>query len=176
MSKLVVRALRCIEETDEVGNDDVYMVIFRGSFNLPPDVKVVGGKDTVWGDMHTGKLVVKDVVLDEPYHVENIYVAVLFEQDSGKDILKGNAWSKVVQFWAENWSKFPGVKGSEQVAIGSLIVGGIIGGNVGEAIHIDDEFLGARRIPPIFMNDGLGTPLLFEGDGGRYRARFVKRP
>jgi hypothetical protein len=94
MSKLVVRALRCVEETNEIGSDDAYMVVFRGSFNLPPDVKVVGGKNTAWGNMSTGKLVVKDMVLDEPYKAENAYVAALLEQDSSRDILTDGAWAK----------------------------------------------------------------------------------
>jgi hypothetical protein len=167
MSKLVVRALRCVEETDEVGNDDVYMVIFRGSFSLPPDVKVVGGKDTVWGDMYTSKLVVHDVVLDDPYHAENVYVAALFEQDWNKDILTGGTWGKVAELWAQNWLKFPGPKGSEQCALAALVWGGAID---------NDEFLGVRRILPILKDGGKGTLVIFEGDGGKYRVRFVKRP
>lgn len=167
MPKLVCNALRCVEETNEAGSDDAYMVVFRGSFNQPPDVKVVGGKNTIWGNMATGKLVVKDMVLDDPYHAENAYVVALLEQDVNRDILTGGAWGKVADFWANNWIKFSGAAGREMCAVTALVLGGGLD---------NDEFLGAKSIPQIFTDGGTGTLLIFEGDGGKYRARFVRRP
>ena len=35
MSSLVIDAVRCREETDEIGSDDVYVVVFRGDPKAP---------------------------------------------------------------------------------------------------------------------------------------------
>jgi hypothetical protein len=100
MAKLVVSALRCVEETDENDNDDPYMVVFRGSFNLPPDVKVVEGKNTPWAGMSTGELASVDMILDDPYRSENAYVIALLEQDHNRDIKTENGLAKAIDFWA----------------------------------------------------------------------------
>jgi hypothetical protein len=165
MSKLVVRKMDCLEETDEIGSDDVYMAVFRGSFTLPPNVKVVGGKDTAWGDMSTGKSVLKDVVLEDTYQPENVYVAALIEQDVNRDLLVGSAWAKVMEFWANNWTKFAGNLGYETCAMTALLLFGLD----------NDEFLGVKRIPAISAAGGIGVPLEFSADGGTYKARIVKR-
>lgn len=168
MSKLVVSGLRCVETTSGAGNDQIYMIVFRGSFNLGPDVKVIGGKNTPWGDMGTGKLVEKDMILDDIYHSENAYVVVLLEQDDNRDIMTGNTWSKVLEFWANHWTKFTGTFGREMCALTALLIGGAVD---------DDDLIGkAQSIPQIFKEGGAGVLLKFEGDGGRYRVRFVMRP
>ncbi len=166
MSKLVARALKCYEETDEAGSDDVYMVVFRGSFNIPSNVMVVGGKDTSWGNMVTGKAVVKDMVLDDSYSTENAYVIALLEQDDNRDILTDGAWGTIAEFWANQWHYFPNNAGREACASVALnMFGGVD----------NDELLGVRSISQIFANDGPGIVLDFKGDGGHYRARVVKR-
>lgn len=167
MSKLVVRALRCEEETDEAGSDDIYMAVFRGSFTLPPNVKVVGGKNTIWANMTSGKLVLKDMALEDTYHQGDVYVAALFDQDSNLDLLLDNTLAKVIEYWAKYWTLFPGAAGHEMCATSALIVGGALGGN--------DEFLGVRNISPIYTVGGIGQLLTFSGDGGSYRARAVLR-
>jgi hypothetical protein len=97
MSKLVVSGLRCLETTDGFGNDQIYMIIFRGSINPLADVKVIGGKDTPWADMGTDKehnLVAKDILVDDNYHTENTYIAAMLEQDVNIDILQELIWPK----------------------------------------------------------------------------------
>ena len=166
MAKLVIRALRCVEETDEIGSDDVYMAIFRGSFTLPPNVKVVGGKGTMWADMTSGKLVTKDMVIEDTYQQGNVYVAALIEQDVNKDLLVGNALAKVTEFWANNWTKFSGAGGHENCAtIALLFTGGLD----------NDELLGARNITRIYTAGGVGQLLEYSADGGYYRARAAMR-
>ena len=105
MSRLVIRALRCVEETDEIGTDDVYMALFRGSFTLPPTILVKGGKGSPWSDMESGSLRTVDMVLDDNYHKENVYVAALIEQDKGLDLADGSMWAAATEFWVNNWTR-----------------------------------------------------------------------
>jgi len=114
--------------------------------------------------METGKLVTQDVVLDDSYNPGNVYVVAMLEQDQNRDILTGNSWSKVLEFWANHWMKsFPG---REMTALMALAFGGGLD---------TDEYLGATELPHILPSQGLGKLVVFAGDGGRYRARFVIR-
>src|SRR5262245_36569983 len=101
MAKLVVRALRCVVETDEIGSDDPYMIVFRGSFTSPPDVKIVGGKGSPWADMTSGTLRMVDVLIDDSYSPGNVYVVAMLEQDWAKDILTDGSWGLVAELWAK---------------------------------------------------------------------------
>ena len=54
MSSLVIDAVRCREETDEIGSDDVYVVVFRGDPKAPFGSNVgVHGPGSVWSDFDT---------------------------------------------------------------------------------------------------------------------------
>src|SRR4051794_13018912 len=57
MTNLVVDAIRCVEETDEVGSDDVYIVIFRGDPKPPFSSNLgVHGPGSFWRDLDSGDL------------------------------------------------------------------------------------------------------------------------
>ncbi len=166
MSTLKIRALRCVEETDEWGPDDVYMGLFRGSFTLPPDLKVVGGKGTKWANMSSGDLRIEDMTLETNYHPENVYVATLIEQDSGKDLAEGANWAGALEYWANHWAQLAGSPILASAAWLALLLGGGVE---------NDEVLGAQAIAPIFKTGGIGQLLEYQGDGGYYRARAVLR-
>lgn len=166
MSKLVVSRLKCIDTTSGLGNDQVYMVILRGSFTAPPDMVVQGGKNSVWGDMGDGKLVVNDMVFDSNYSPNNVYVAILLEQDgSSRDVLVGDTGARIIEFWANYWHKGTGSSYHESVALMAVMFFSGIQ---------NDDVIGVREIPQ-FFSDGAFAVRKFAGDGGDYRARFVRR-
>jgi len=175
MSKLVIRALRCVEETDEIGSDDAYIALFRGSFSLPPDLKVVGGNGTPWGNMTSGKLVVHDMVLDDTYQAQNVYVAALIDQDRDNpllpdkkvDLSDGSHWAAALNSWTKFWPAHAGNPSMLQaLAIFALTIGGGLK---------NDTPVDAKVIAPIFKTGGIGQLLIYDGEGGHYRARAVLR-
>jgi hypothetical protein len=165
VSKLVVNALRCVQTTSGIGSDEVYMVIFRGSFNQPPNVMVIPPNEanSPWESMSNGKLVKEDILVDGIYQAENVYVAALVERDVDNNILEN--WSTVTNLWANVWTKVKTNEMWEQVAHLAIVLG--LG---------NDDLIGRPKIiPHIYTDGGTGTLVVFKGDGGTYRARFAKR-
>jgi len=86
MASLVVDAIRCITETDEIGSDDVYLVTFRGNTTAPFNSNVgVRGPGSLWTDFDSGDLEPADVTI-AMFRSDAVYVVMLVEQDNGTDI------------------------------------------------------------------------------------------
>jgi hypothetical protein len=168
MSKLVVRKLACVDKSNEIGSNDVYMAVFRGSFTLPPNIYVIGGTGTVWANLSTGDIREYDMILENIYQPENIQVIVLMEQDVNKDLLVfSEDLAKATEYWANNWMKFSSAPGYEACAITALAIADPIW---------NDDILGTRYIPPIHTLNGTGVLLEFKSDDSEYRIRVVTRP
>src|SRR5688572_20129238 len=90
MSKVVVDWLFCIEETDELGDDDVYLMLFRGQIPASGGIEsstefTVTGPSTFWDDMSTFDLRKKDVEV-AAFDSQSVYVAQLIERDNSRDV------------------------------------------------------------------------------------------
>jgi hypothetical protein len=86
MAQLLVDAVRCVEETDEIGSDDVYLMIFRGETIKPFNSNVgVHGPEGFWGDFDTGQLRNTDVAVAK-FFSTSAYVVMLVEEDHARDI------------------------------------------------------------------------------------------
>jgi hypothetical protein len=86
MASLVIDAIRCVTETDELGSDDVYVVTFRGNTTKPFDSNVgVHGPGSLWTDFDSGDLEGTDVTI-AMFRSDAVYVVMLVEQDNGTDI------------------------------------------------------------------------------------------
>ena len=83
---LFVDSIKVVEESDEVGDDDVYIIIFRGEC-VPPFASNVGviGPGPHWTDTSTGDFRGADVGLAAATP-NSVYAVMLVEKDNGRDI------------------------------------------------------------------------------------------
>lgn len=84
---LVVDKIKCVEESDEIGSDSCYIVVFRGNTNSPFNTGVASvGPGSAWDDFDTGETAHKDVSIAQT-NANAVYAVMLVEKDHGKDIL-----------------------------------------------------------------------------------------
>jgi hypothetical protein len=93
---LVVDQIKCVEESDEAGADDIYLIVFQGRTVAPftSGLNVVG-PGSAWKDFNTGDPAHKTDVRVASTNSDGVYVVMMVEEDSSKDIA-GNA---VVGAW-----------------------------------------------------------------------------
>lgn len=83
---LTVDAIKCVEESDEVGADDVYLVVFQGRTVLPFASTLSSiGPGRTWQDFDTGETHSADVRV-APTNADAVYAVMMIEKDDGKDI------------------------------------------------------------------------------------------
>jgi hypothetical protein len=83
---LVVDKIKCVEESDEVGSDDIYLAVFRGR-TVPPFSTGFNpvGPGTAWSDFDSGETHGTDVTIAQT-QPDAVYAIMMVEQDFGKDI------------------------------------------------------------------------------------------
>jgi hypothetical protein len=94
---LVVDKIKAVEESDEVGADDIYLIAFIGR-TVPPFRSALGsiGPGAAWSDFDTGETHHTDVSTGLFSASDAVYVVMMVEKDKAKDI-SGDA---VVGAWA----------------------------------------------------------------------------
>jgi len=84
MATIFVDQMLCKESSDAA--DDIYMIAFRGNTTPPFDSNVaVKGPGNFWDDFDTGEPWNQDIPI-AMYRPDAVYVVMLVEQDSGRDI------------------------------------------------------------------------------------------
>src|SRR5262245_14228241 len=92
---LVVDKIKCVEESDEVGADDIYLVVFRAFASAPYDSNLVSvGPGAAWSDFDTGETHDTDVTIAQT-RSDAVYAIMMVEKDHGKDI----SGSEVLGVW-----------------------------------------------------------------------------
>lgn len=84
---LIVDKIRCVEESDEVGDDDVYLIMFIGR-TVAPFRSALGsiGPGSAWSGFATGETHNTDVSSGLFTAADSVYVVMMVEKDHGKDI------------------------------------------------------------------------------------------
>ena len=84
---LIVDKIKCVEESDEVGADDIYLIAFIGR-TVPPFRSALGsiGPGSAWSDFDTGETHNTDVDTGLFTASDAVYAVMMVEKDSGKDI------------------------------------------------------------------------------------------
>ncbi len=83
---LVVDRIKCIEESDEVGSDEIYLIVFRGNTTSPFNSGLNAvGPGAPWDDFDTGEASNTDVSLAQS-NSNAVYAIMMVELDDGKDI------------------------------------------------------------------------------------------
>lgn len=190
MSSLVVDAVRCVEETDEVGSDDVYMIIFRGDPKPPFSSNLgVHGPGNFWsnldsGDLRESKLLRffdPDAIPIAQYFSDAVYVIMLVEEDASKDISGSEvigAWKTVCgAAWkgallglrlSGNWPPSAAQLSTAASNVGHAMLG--LASIYMEFPKGDDDVIGKPQ--QIVISPGKTPTHHFKGDGGYYRVRF----
>lgn len=181
MAQLTVDQIWCDEETDEVGSDSVYFVVFRGNTTGDFNSNVgVHGPGLHWDDFDTGEATGHDKAIAQ-YFPESVYVVTLIEKDHGRDI----AGPAVIGAWKAQtgitWKSImvsltlssPGPLSAQQKAgaaqgIRSAMLG--LSSIYNEFPFGDDDMISQPK--QIVIAPGQKPTLTFNGDGGRYRVRF----
>lgn len=84
---LLIDKIKCVEESDEVGADDIYLIMFIGRTVAPfrSALRSVG-PGAAWSDFDTGETHHTDVDSGLFSAPDALYAVMMVEKDSGKDI------------------------------------------------------------------------------------------
>uniref|UniRef100_A0A7C1JK61 Uncharacterized protein n=1 Tax=Caldilinea aerophila TaxID=133453 RepID=A0A7C1JK61_9CHLR len=83
---LVVDKIKCIEESNEIGADDIYLIVFRGRTVAPFESNLASiGPGSAWSDFDTGETHHTDVTIAKT-QADAVYAVMMVEKDMGKDI------------------------------------------------------------------------------------------
>jgi hypothetical protein len=170
MSALQVAKLQCIEETNEIGDDDIYFILGigrRSTASKKGEIKVVG-PGQAWEDLSTGDVRNQDVTIDSAFHAQDFYVITMVERDNGKDIVGSeldnvkNTFGSLWQTWGVSVQGLTDsqIFGKMQNQI-NLVIGGA--GN--------DDLVGSTQLLQK-PSKSSSTTMTFKGDGGKYKVWF----
>ena len=83
---LVVDKITCVEESDEICADDLYLIVFQGR-TVPPFNTGLNsvGPGSAWSDFDTGETHHNDVRVAST-NADAVYAIMMVEKDNGKDI------------------------------------------------------------------------------------------
>jgi hypothetical protein len=196
--RVFIAAVRCVEETDEVGSDKINIGAVKatpfGETNVIDQFTVSSDFDEDEVVNYSGlghKITGWNLVTDQPWPVSYLVTIAMAEKDDG------GFYKFLMELW--NWVKekalaliAAGVGAAVGGALGGIIgaaVGAIVGVLIGWIISLfdnQDDIIGA--IPCTFSlgratksyydwlgltsAEGVKTTLHFKGDGGYYRVRL----
>ena len=172
MTTLTLKEFRCVEETDEVGSDSPYFLVFQGDPTRPgseADLHRVR-RDSWDNEISSGSFRRPNAVVTKDIGSNHLVLCALMEEDNDPDI-GGAAFAGV-----ENWMRtvFDAYRAS-----GTRSAADMAGDLIPEfrraikAYRSNDELVNILRVR--LNADGSGQlPLLnYYGDCGHYRVRFT---
>jgi hypothetical protein len=173
MASLIVDRLRCLEEHDFFGTDDVYVVYFIG--RNPPGASSlhVKGPGSAWGDISSGDVREANVTLDSSYNPANLYMVALVEKDAGRDIEgqeKENVESWVKAMYTAFWASGSASMSNLAIQLKPEMINALEANFNGD----DDTLLGVRWVKPL-TNSGQWRALNYYGDSSHYRIKFLRQ-
>jgi hypothetical protein len=172
MAKLILKEFRCVEETDEIGSDSPYFLVFVGdakSGGAQSDVKLVR-KDSWDNEVDSGELRTPNITVTDGFDLDLVLVA-LIEEDWDPDF--AGVTLAMVKAWMA--SAFNSLASNVSTGIDNTIANLVRD----EFVKVlkqrvsNDEILGVKRLPVEPQSGGLLPLLKFSGDGGSYNVRFA---
>lgn len=140
---LVVDKIKAVEESDEVGADDIYLIVFCGR-TVSPFSSVLNsvGPGTAWTDFDTGETHNTDVTIADTF-ADAVYAVMMVEKDHAKDI----SGSEVMGAWSAQ----------TDLIWKSLMLGLVAGGHsTGSESAKSSGFIGIRNalngLASLYMN------------------------
>lgn len=167
-SLLYLKEFRCVEETDELGNDSPYFVVFVGNKAGQPSSDVVRVRDPAWdGAAHSGKLFQPNMWVHNQVDTNSVVLVALLEEDYAPDINAGKIEVLKLLMQAK-WAIYGGwnLSNSQLAYLARSDLANYLQG-----LLANDEYIQTKHLT---ISTSVGNlPLLtFGGDGGFYRVRF----
>ncbi len=172
MSKLVLKRFRCIEETDEIGDDSPYFLVFHGKVhqgNTPASSSVKLVRKSAWDNtVAQGDLVIANMTVLNPLNAD-LVLAAMMEEDNDTDfagfqLIALQAW--IGNFFNSLGNAVQAIDATVANLVRSEFRKGI------KALDSNDDLIQVRTV----VGPGISgqPPLLrFAGDGARYDVRFT---
>ena len=171
MANLVLKAFRCLLETDEIGDDSPYFVIFIGHAGSPKFSDVKRIRDPQWdNNVSSGKLVDNiNAAVGSNVDSNTLVLVALLEEDNNPDIAGATLtnvknWMNSVYnaFWANGSATVTQLEASLKPEFSNAIYANLA----------NDDVVAIARLKITTLSGNI--PLLYlTGDGGQYRVRFV---
>ena len=164
--KLEVGRITCIEESDEIGDDDIYLVVFLVRAGKETKLNIVG-PGPAWRNFSTGDSRGQDITLDGGAEFSTVYFVAMIECDNGKDIA-GITKLRLEAALKHNFEAFGSdIRRFKKEAKKSL----------DNALGNDDIIEGPHGLPHAFQTVQLSAnerkkTIVFKGDGAEYHVKF----
>jgi len=170
MADLILNKFVCVEETDEVGSDSPYFLLFVGRPGNKPTSKVTRIRRDAWdGEIDSGDRRVLNQNVANDVGKSTLVLVALMEEDADPDV--GTVGTIVLQSRMQEAFKGIGsVGGIMPAQMESLMVNEFT--KAIDSVASNDELISIRRVNINTLSGPL--PVLdFKGDGGHYRVHFV---
>jgi hypothetical protein len=169
MASLIVNQVHTVLESDEIGSDDVYMVVFRGNIKEPYDSNIGVHAPDYWRNRDSGDIADTDRPI-AAFVQGAVYVVMLVEQDHGRDI-SGDAVIGAFKYQTNLTWKASMFAGATPAAAAQAVIDTMNGlaSIFMEFPKGNDDVLGVQRV---IAAPGVPGVNLFKGDGGIYAVWF----
>ena len=164
MSKLILERFKCLEESDEIGSDSPYFMVYVAearSGKAKSDVKFVR-RESWDNEVDTGDTFITNKTVSEGMHHDLVIVGML-EEDWDADF--AFPMSEII---AMNMKSLDSLLAAVTTGV-SDTVAEIVRGEFARQLNtfaVNDEVLGVKRLK------NTANPLVFTGDGSNYQVKF----
>jgi hypothetical protein len=164
MSKLVLEKFKCLEESDEVGSDSPYFMVYVAqarSGSAKSDVKFV--RKEAWdNEVDTGDTFIANKTVSEGMHHDLVIVGMI-EEDWDPDLA-----SPVSLLLAQNMKSLDSLLAAVTTGVNDTVAE-IVRSEFARQLKnfcVNDEILGVKRLK------NTANPLVFTGDDSNYQVKF----
>ena len=171
--QLMLTQLKCLDDTDEGGDDSPYVILFMAHRNVPGG-KLIRVRDPAWdNNFVAGTTVNTKMIVDESEAGGAFVFAWLLEEDWDPDLGSGGVLQLLMQsiwnvYGGSAWANLT----SDQLR---TVVRPKLTAIVKSSLS-NDEYLGAHSfVVPLVTTETALTPLSYSGDGGSYKITFTVR-
>lgn len=173
MATLVLKEFRCVEESDEVGWDSPYFVVFEGDPTRPgAEAGVTVVRRESWdNEIESGSFRAPNAVVAKDVGTGHLVLCALMEEDNDPDV--AGIVSLAVQHWMSGVFDAYRASGSASATELAAKLKPEFRRAL-EKVRSNDEILGVVHVP-VTTTAGLLPLRNFYGDGGHYRVRFATK-
>ncbi|MBI4852254.1 MAG: hypothetical protein HY819_10700 [Acidobacteria bacterium] len=166
---LVLQEFNCVEETNEVGSDSPYFVVFVGHPGITPTSSVTTLRKESWdNEIDSGDLIKANLTVGTGVNTNTLVLVALLEEDNNPDITGADLIN--VQNWMQAiFQAFGSILGISLNQLDAMVRPEFV--KALNANIANDEIVAVKRLT-ISTSSGLLPILKFLGDGGDYRVRF----
>ena len=169
MANLVLKEFRCVIETDEIGDDSPYFVIFIGNSGSPKFSDVKRIRDPQWdNNISSGNLVLVNTTVSGSVGMNSLVFVALLEEDNNPDIAGAaltNVKDTMTGFYNAFWASGTATVSALEANLGQKFWDAI------KANLANDDIVAIARLKITTLSGNINL-LHMWGDGGYYRVRF----